>query len=399
MATEDHDKAEIDHLTLYGKTFTWNTTQTGPVGRFRLEGIRELLDEINTLSRGNQVFEEGFAIFDRAYREESTLADATRRILDELLGGTGLVVLDPDQPDLKRSFAPVMEIDLLENAIGPAIEEKTLAMQALGWETAIPARETNFFLLADHNRYRIDRMEGGFKLQHTERIISDAEMKALIRETPELLSPNVALRPVYQEFILPNIAYVAGPGEVKYWLQLHGAFGVCNIPAPVLIPRYSIILLDQKITKWLAENALSESDLWLPEDRLNALMKQRLAGVNSLETGLSELHNLQEKLNATLYAQHNVELKEIKKQGDAYFKALKNAEKSFGDNVLNSPSNKAFMDKLTRYKHLYFNTQAPQEREQAFLQFFLSNTHFIEKISALPPMVSTCLFISNYDKE
>lgn len=396
MATEDHDKEEIDHFELFGKTYKWDTPQQGPVGRFDTEGLAAMAKEIKGLSRGDEDFSRAIEVFEHAYSSYNNLADATRFLLDHFFGREGLVVLDADVPELKFFLKNAIRKDLFDNEVGPAIASASKKLKDLQIEPVIPARESNFFLLEEGHRRRLDRVEGGFALQNSDVIISREEIENKIEETPEIFSPNVALRPIYQETILPNLAYIGGPSELQYWLQLADIFAICGIKNPVLIPRHSFVILDGKFTSWQKNSGFERDEMWGSEDSLKELIKQRLSESNALDGDTRELKNLLDKIYEKLYRQHNTELKNIKKSGDDFLQALKKAEQLYADNLFSIPENRARLDKTLKFKRAFFDVDKPQERTTAFLQFHLTNTHFLDEIIELPSPELTCLYIATY---
>ncbi|MDX5419790.1 MAG: bacillithiol biosynthesis cysteine-adding enzyme BshC, partial [Hymenobacteraceae bacterium] len=119
MATEDHDFAEINHFNLFGKRYTWESEQTGAVGRFSTAGLEKVLEELP----------EAFPIFEEAYRNSKTLADATRAITHALFGEYGLVSIDGDHKELKKEFIPVVEKELTEQLSNRLVEEANVQLE------------------------------------------------------------------------------------------------------------------------------------------------------------------------------------------------------------------------------------------------------------------------------
>ena len=208
MASEDHDYEEIKSFRLYGKEFTWETDQTGAVGRFDPGSISKLLDQIPG----------DITIFRNAYLKQKTLAGAVRSYVNDLFSADGVVVLDADHPELKAQFKNVISSDLFDHVPKKLVDEKTKKLNDLGYHTQVNAREINLFYLDGKIRSRIERSGDTFQVVDTDLRFTAEEMKKMVNEHPGRFSPNVILRPLYQEVLLPNIAYVGGPVEVIYWL-------------------------------------------------------------------------------------------------------------------------------------------------------------------------------------
>ena len=250
MASEDHDAAEINYFKLDGTTYRWETNQSGAVGDFELDA------SFQSFLKGL-----GFAppVFQEAYSKSATLAEAVRNYVHALFGEKGLVVLDANDTRLKREFVKVMEADLFEHSPYAAAQASTQALEQLGYASQIYPRPINLFYLDKGIRERIEQEGEEYVVLNTSlRFRADA-LKALLQEHPERFSPNVVLRPVYQEMILPNLGYLGGPAEVVYWLQLKGVFDLFSLPFPVLLPRNFAVLLSSSIQKKIAQLE------WAPE--------------------------------------------------------------------------------------------------------------------------------------
>jgi len=393
MATEDHDKAEIDHVNLWGKPITWDTNQTGPVGRFNTHDLQKLVVEIKEATQNNAAFGEVISLFETAYGKYRNFADATRFLLNHFFGDYGMVVLDADNAALKAQFADSMRKDLFQGATMPAMQKSMKIMVDLSIDPSIPAKNGNFFWLENHKRERIDWIENGFKLQNSNIAISPEEMEFIIENEPEKLSPNVALRPLYQETILPNLAYIGGAGEIRYWMQLVEVFSAFDMAVPALIPRHSFVITDDKFEKWFDKSGLSISDLWLSEQELSLKFKKQMAEKNSMEEQLEGLKNLLDKINTSLYLQKSSQLKELKRQGEMLFKELNKSQNSYLEAVTSSPEMREKLDKMLKMKKFYFDINKPQERTLDFIEFLLKDLNIVKKLFLSPTSRLTNLYI------
>ncbi|MFL0162102.1 bacillithiol biosynthesis cysteine-adding enzyme BshC [Aquirufa salirivi] len=258
MATEDHDWDEINHVHLNQKTYSWNTHQQGAVGRFNLEGISDFL----------QSLPYSLPIFQKAYTQNKTLSEAVRCYMHELFGAEGLVCLDADDARLKSLFLPMMEADLLNQVHETLVENQNQHLNELGYKTQINARGINLFYLLDGSRDRIEKHGEKYQVLNRGILFNHEELKKELQLHPERFSPNVVLRPLYQECILPNLAYVGGPAEVAYWLQLKGIFDHHHIPYPIVLPRNFALLLPPVEQKKLEKLGIKISDFFLPESSI-----------------------------------------------------------------------------------------------------------------------------------
>ncbi|MEX1240924.1 MAG: bacillithiol biosynthesis cysteine-adding enzyme BshC, partial [Cyclobacteriaceae bacterium] len=246
MASEDHDYDEIKYFRLYGKKYTWENTQTGAVGRFSTAGFDKLLQEIP----GDT------AIFKEAYAKNKTLAGAVRHYVNALFGSDGLIVLDADDYNLKRLFRPVMQEDILRQTTVKLVHSANKGLEDLGYKAQVFCRDINFFYLEENVRARIEKRDDRYVVLETPWSFSESEIRRIVEDEPEKFSPNVILRPLYQDTILPNLAYVGGPAEIVYWLQLKSLFDHFNVSLPMLMPRNFGVVVDHTVQRKLEKTGL-----------------------------------------------------------------------------------------------------------------------------------------------
>lgn len=234
--TEDHDFEEINHFyTAFDQRISYGGVFQGAVGN------HILTPEIT------QLIPENFSAQLRACWEPGiSLADAFRRFFHELMGTYGLVILDAADPRLKRIFTEVVQQEIEEQAAFRSVNHTSQALSKAGYRIQIHPREINLFYLDGLGRNRLVAENGHFKAMDRDLVWTRAELNALIAEHPERFSPNVSLRPLYQEMILPNLAYFGGWGELSYWLQLKGVFERFGVNFPLLLPRFSATVATQE---------------------------------------------------------------------------------------------------------------------------------------------------------
>jgi bacillithiol biosynthesis cysteine-adding enzyme BshC len=282
LAGEDHDLEEISHLTVEGQTYHWHPRHTGPAGQQSLEGLKETLAHI---------WPRLPAYLDQ-YTKFSNLVQAQAWLLHQLFGHYGLVVINPDDRRLKAVFSPIILKELTEEFVKPAVERTTAHLEASGYKGQISVRDINLFLQGPYVRERIVQEAYGNFSAGTLGSFSRDELLQMAMDTPEVFSPNVALRPVYQEMLLPNLAYIGGPAEVAYWLQLHDVFAKAEVAMPAVWPRAHALLISTKETSTLEKLGLEPEDLFLD---LSTLKKKVVALKGSDKPDLQPLTNLFEK--------------------------------------------------------------------------------------------------------
>jgi uncharacterized protein YllA (UPF0747 family) len=211
MASEDHDLEEIQQMKLYGKDFTWEPGQTGAVGRMQSTGISAMLSELKNELNLN---EDTLLFIDQLLKasESGNLSELSRNLLHQLFGDIGLLVIDPDQEDFKRSLRDVALKDLQYGGNEQYLESSQV-LKAQGFEPQIHLRDSNLFLLGEKSRDRVDKLDN--QLIVNGKVLGSLDnIKDFVDNWLVNLSPNVVLRPLYQEALLPNVIYVAGPSEL-----------------------------------------------------------------------------------------------------------------------------------------------------------------------------------------
>ena len=223
MATEDHDFEEINYFNFEGKKVQWNRKDGGPVGRFSTEGLEDVFNVFSNHLGSSKNAEFIRKLFSDGYLKHKNLADATRYIANELFGEFGLVILDGDDADLKQLFNPIVK-DELENQTSFNAVSKTIKDLEKNYKIQVTPRELNLFYLGDEFRERIIFEDGIYKVNNTKITFSKAEILKEVDNNPKAFSPNVIMRPLYQEVILPNLCYLGGGGEMAYWLRVKKLF-------------------------------------------------------------------------------------------------------------------------------------------------------------------------------
>ena len=268
MATEDHDFDEINYFNFKGKKVQWNRESSGAVGHLDTENLDKVLDMFATnlgIGKNAKYIKH---LFKGAYLEHDNLADATRFLANELFGSYGLVIIDADDNKLKSLFTPYVKKELLEQLSYKKVSESNDKINELGIKVQVNPREINLFYLKDSLRERIVFENGVYKVNDTNISWSKIELLKHLDEAPECFSPNVIMRPLYQEVILPNLCYIGGGGEIAYWLQLKSFFESVNVPFPMLLLRNSVLIKTAKQSEKLQKLNLSIKELFSKQDIL-----------------------------------------------------------------------------------------------------------------------------------
>lgn len=268
MATEDHDFAEINHTYIHGKKLVWEKEASGATGQLSTNDIGEILQAYQGILGASPYALQLAEWVEQAYTQHDNLAGATRYLVNKLFEKYGLLILDANHPELKKQFSSIIEEDIFQQHSFRLINKTTTDLQAGGFDTPANPREINFFYLKEDLRERIVFENNCYRVVNTDIAINEAELRTHIQNHPEAFSPNVLMRPLYQECILPNICYIGGGAELSYWLELKSTFEQYKLDFPIVLLRNSAQQLSANIVKKQENLNLSSEVLFKPLDTL-----------------------------------------------------------------------------------------------------------------------------------
>jgi len=370
MASEDHDFDEINSVKLFGKELKTSQIGLGPVGRLSAslftDQLMELRNIVGESENGNSLIE----LFELAYNSSNSLSEATRIWVSELFGDTDLLILDGDDVELKKSFASIMKDELVVRQSNSIIENTSIKLKGLGYHQQVTSREINLFYIEDNVRERIVYVEGRYEVLNTEFSFSESEILSLLDKSPEKFSPNAVFRPVYQESILPNLAYIGGPGELAYWFQLKENFDRLNVSFPLLCLRDSYMVIQKKLHDQFTQLGFELSDVFLDEEELiKEYIKKHAGDEMHFEKEEELLENLKQQLltkvegvDGSLMGMVSAEMKGIEKLFTKLEKRLIKAQKA---------KEEVNIGKLRKFKKHVLPNNTLAEREQSFVPDYL----------------------------
>lgn len=341
IGSEDADLAELNHIDLGGQKLVWETKQTGAVGRMKID--KALIKLIYAIEGQLGVDPHGKEILDlirEFYKEGETIQHATFRFVDALLGEYGVIVLLPDNSLLKAEMQNIFEDDLLNQNASGIVEKSAEKLENAGYKVQANPREINLFYLKENIRERIEKTEDGWQVLNTDLNFTKEELLKELKEYPERFSPNVILRGLYQETILPNIAFVGGGGECAYWLQLNDLFDHYKVPFPVLILRNSFLLVEKKWLEKISRLGFTVEDFFLPgQELLNRLVIKESKNETKLNGSLTQMEQLYESFKTqagaidTTLTRHvdALKLKTVQRLQELEKKMLRAEKRKFSD--------------------------------------------------------------------
>lgn len=371
MASEDHDFDEINHFYLFGQKWDWHHPEAGnAVGRLSTAGLPELMEQIGEVPE----------MFRQAYDGTRTLAEATRYFVNELFGHEGLVVLDADDAALKGLFRPVMQQEISQQKAEKSVLAASASLDEMGYKTQVFPRPINLFYLNGQVRERLEQTkEGRYQVLNTSISFSETEIASELEQHPGRFSPNVVMRPVYQETILPNLGYIGGPAEVAYWLQLKGVFDAYQTPFPVVMPRNFALVMNSTAQKKFEKLELQPLDLFKEEHVLKTELVDKNTDINlALDGEIEALERLFEGImkkavtvDASLKGFIAGQTKNMVKQMEGVRKKLQKAEEKKQETQIKQ---------LLNLKERLFPDGGPQERSENFLNYYLNDPYFLRDL-------------------
>ncbi|HYK45404.1 MAG TPA: bacillithiol biosynthesis cysteine-adding enzyme BshC, partial [Parafilimonas sp.] len=369
IGSEDADLAELNHISINARVYTWDTKQTGSVGRMKVDDellrvISEMEGQLHIQSHGEEITQ----LFRRCYEKGSSIQQASLKLANALFGEYGLIALIPDNAGLKRLFQPVIATELHDQFSHKAISSTIKALDE-HYKVQASGREINLFYLIDDKRERIEAVDGRFEVKSRGLQWNAAEILRELDEHPERFSPNVILRGVFQEAILPNVAFIGGGGELAYWLEFKEVFRAAEVPYPVLLLRNSFLLIEKA---WLKKiEALHLDPEFLFENEHN-VMKRVLAAnsknkfalngeLSKFENLYTQIQNLTTNIDPTLN-DHVAALKTraLKKLVELEKKMLRAEKKKFATQ----------QQQVQKIKATLFPNNSLQERVENFSGFY-----------------------------
>ena len=374
IGSEDNDLDELGTFRYNGKKFVWDANgQTGAVGRMNTESLKPLLDDLfKILGPPGPHLEKLKEILHKAYINHENIADATQYLVHALFGQYGLVVLNPDEASLKQNFIPVMEDDLLQHTALPLAHTTGEQLIDAGYKSQAYPRSINLFYLKDDIRERIERSGEEWEVIGTNIKWNKEDLLDELHQHPERFSPNVILRGLYQETILPNIVFIGGGAEVAYWMQLYALFKHFNVYYPVVMLRQSVLWAGGKEAALRKKLDLSIEDIFQPETKL---LKQFIRKNSSddlstkdetafFEEQLGQLKIKAGKIDPTLKASTEAVLTKIRHQLQVLEKKMLRAEKR---------KMAVQVEQISKLKSALFPNESLQERYDNFMPFYLQH--------------------------
>jgi len=382
MATEDHDFEEINHFNFLNKRFQWSQETSGAVGLLDTSGLSDLIGVFSNVLGKTVTAKFLKELLNKSYTNHSNLADATRFLVHALFEGEDLVVIDGNDAALKRLFIPIVASELSSSTAFKSISDTIKTLKAIDsdYKVQVNPRELNLFYLKDDLRERIVKIDGVYNVLNTQ---LSWDLQGILEELnlfPERFSPNVIMRPLFQETILPNLCYIGGGAELSYWLQLKSYFESEHLKFPILLHRNSVLLVTPKQHQKLDKLNLSLSDLFKNKQELIDCQIKKMTALSidfsnqkiALKQQFLALYKIAGLTDKSFLGAVSAQEKKQIKGLEVLEKRLLKAEKK---------SHKNYIERIEQIHLELFPNGTLQERFSNFSEFYLEfGDEFIERL-------------------
>ncbi len=369
MGMEDADFSELNHFTVDGKKYQWETNQSGAFGKMKIDkALTDIIDQLDAQVAPLPFAKTLIQQIRSCYKEGKTIAQATFEWIHSLFSRYGLIVLLPDDKLIKSAFISEMEDDLLNHS-SFSILYSVQASYPYPSDWQANPRAINLFYMKDDLRERIEQEGDHFKVVNTSIVFTKEELLNELHSHPQHFSPNVMLRPLLQEKILPNLVYIGGAGELSYWFQLKKSFEHYHISYPILVLRNSFMLMSEKLNRQLQKAGFELKDIFKSADQLIAAYVLQHSGkdlsmdqeIHQMDLWFKDVEQKVLSTDATLKAHVGSIQRALFKKVKALEKKMLRAEKRRFQDVSRQIEN---------IKSEIFPSQQLQERQESMLSFY-----------------------------
>jgi len=391
MATEDHDFEEVNHVNLFGNKLKWNQDQKGGVGAIPTGSLNSVFEELKPILGDSKEAQEIYNLLNDSYLRNQDLASATRYLVNALFSKYGLVVLDADTPRLKQEAISLIKRDVLNQPNHSLIESTNAKLS----KTQAFVRSINFFYLQKGSRDRIEQQGDEYVVLNSSLRFTKEELEIEIETYPERFSPNVLLRPLYKELLLPNLAMIGGGAEVNYWMQLKSSFEANGIVYPILVLRNSALIIDRKTTEKISKLSFDVSDFFKSEAELH---KAYVLGHSEVEINISsELEQLEFLFNGLVAKTEDKGIQSsILAERQKQLNALKKIEQKL--RKAEKQKHQIALAQISQIKNKLFPDKGLQERYDNIIPFYLKyGSTFIDSLkNEMNPLTQTFSIFIQY---
>jgi bacillithiol biosynthesis cysteine-adding enzyme BshC len=315
IESNDHDLEEANHIYLLDSNsdlvkLEYKPSQYTPNCSVKDvlidDGFLDIINDLLKSSPNTEFKKDIFDIICESYLPSKSLSYGFGQMMSRLFSKYGLVFIDPSDPDVKNLMSPIFqrEIESPLKSVG-IVNSAGERLRSLGYESQIEKSDDSTCLFIEESgaRRKLFFRDGNYEIDGSGMKLSKSQLLETLQIAPWRFSPNVALRPVIQDYILPTVTYVAGPGEASYFAQLNNLYAYMNVSMPIIHPRAGFTIVESKVQRVMEKNGLEISDLSEHYEKLfSRVSKQHVSDKleQLIESSRSEIESVFEKLSSEL---------------------------------------------------------------------------------------------------
>ncbi len=288
VAAEDHDFEEVNHTRLVNReghlltiTYTACSPKEGkPVGDVKLcEEIENNINELIAALPESEFVPRMAADLRASYQSGTGFAEAFGMVMMKLLGQFGVVLINPLDDRLKQ-IAGEIYTQAMSRApeFADKLVDESAALVSAGYHAQVhTSNEAVPLFMLDEGRRKamVRRPDGRFYLKGNEKSFGADELLDTVQRCPSCFSPNVTLRPIVQDFLLPTVAYIGGPAEIAYFAQLRPNYTLLGRVEPVVLPRASLTLIEKRHAKTMSKYGIKFNELFEGQEEVMKRVVER----------------------------------------------------------------------------------------------------------------------------
>ncbi|MGK9367662.1 bacillithiol biosynthesis cysteine-adding enzyme BshC [Melioribacter sp. Ez-97] len=378
---DDHDFDEVRKINILDrdnslKTLSYedgldDSVNRGSVGNIKFnDNLRNLLEELSSSLRDSEFKMTLMDLLKSFYQPEVTFLESFRNLMIRLFDEYGLVVLNPSDPEIKKILAPVFKKELSdykEHTV--SLVERSAELEEI-YHAQVKVKPVNLFYIDENERLSIEPLDEGFRLKGRRKKFSYDDMIAQLEFAPERFSPNVLLRPICQDYLLPTGFYVAGPAEISYFAQLTPLYNYFEINSPYIYPRASATILENNVQSLLDKYQLKIEEVFSPKEDLIEKIIARNSGNNIdavFEEAQGKINVILDELGKSLIVIDKNMLDLTEKTGTRINENLKYLKNKAAD--AERRKHEVTIRQINKMQNVLYPNENLQERELNFTYF------------------------------
>ncbi|MCU7489881.1 MAG: bacillithiol biosynthesis cysteine-adding enzyme BshC [Ignavibacteria bacterium] len=378
---DDHDFDEVRSANLIGESndvvnVVYNDGEPSEVNRGSMgkltfnSSISQTNEEVNSILRDNDFKPRIMEKLKNYYKEGETFKSSFRKLLFDIFDEYGIIFFDPQDGRIKELLRPVFRQEL-ENFSDHTKELVQISAELEEvYHAQVKVNPINLFYSDEDGRYLIEPADDDFRLKSKRKKILKHTIMEMLDSNPDKFSPNVLLRPICQDYILPTAFYVGGPGEISYFAQVIPLYKFYNVPQPVVYPRSSLTIVEKNIQKTIDKYSLRFNDFFNDKE---TLFENVIKSISDMEFE-SEFQACEREIQQSLDKLKGKLLSIDKTLNDAVSKVNERVDQSL--KILKDKTNEAQKKKhestirqLNKASNVLFPNGNFQERELSFIYF------------------------------